>query len=57
MKDAFHRHIIHGEDRVNPEHTGTKACFHYANLQVPAGGSAVVHLRLTDTPLERPMAR
>ena len=56
VKDAFHRHIIHGEDRVNPEHTGTKACFHYANLQVPAGGSAVVRLRLTDTPLERPMA-
>ena len=56
VKDAFHRHIIHGEDRVNPEHAGTKACFHYANLQVPAGGSAVVRLRLTDTPLERPMA-
>ena len=56
VKDAFHRHIIHGEDRVNPEHVGTKACFHYANLQVPAGGSAVIRLRLTDTPLERPLA-
>ena len=56
VKDAFHRHIIHGEDCVNPEHTGTKACFHYANLQVPAGGSVVVRLRLTDTPLERPLA-
>jgi hypothetical protein len=56
MKDAFHRHIIHGEDCVNPEQVGTKACFHYANLQVPAGVSAVVRLRLTDTPLERPLA-
>ena len=56
VKDAFHRHIIHGEDCVNPEHVGTKACFHYANLQVPAGGSVVVRLRLTDTPLERPLA-
>src|SRR5262245_50835323 len=56
VKDAFHRHIIHGEDCINPEHVGTKACFHYANVQVPAGGSVVVRLRLTDTPLERPLA-
>ena len=56
VKDAFHRHLIHGENCVNPEHVGTKACFHYANLQVPAGGSVVVRLRLTDTPLERPLA-
>src|SRR2546425_2808205 len=33
VKDAFHRHITQGEDCVNPEQVGTKACFHYANLQ------------------------
>ena len=48
VKDAFHRHIIDGEDCVNPKLTGTKACLHYANVNVPAGGSVVFHLRLTD---------
>ena len=56
VKDAFHRSIIHREDCVNPEHVGTKACLHYAHLQVPAQGSVVMRLRLTDTPLERPVA-
>jgi hypothetical protein len=51
VKDAFHRHIITGEDCVNPEQVGTKACFHYANVPVPAGGAVVALLRLTDTPL------
>jgi len=45
VKDAFHRHIIHGEDCVNPERFGTKACIDYRHL-IPAGGSAVVQLRL-----------
>ncbi len=48
VKDAFHRHIINGEDCVNPAMTGTKACVHYANVNVPAGKSVVVHIRLTD---------
>ena len=48
VKDAFHRHIINGEDCVNPEQIGTKACVHYANVIVPAGGSVVFRLRLTD---------
>ncbi|HBI46176.1 MAG TPA: glucosidase [Planctomycetales bacterium] len=50
VKDAFHRHIINGEACVNLEQTGTKACVHYANVNVPAGGSVVFHLRLTDQP-------
>jgi hypothetical protein len=58
VKDAFHRHIIDGVgarsgDRaptVNPEQTGTKACVHYSNVNVPAGGSVVFHLRLTALP-------
>ena len=45
-KDAFHRYLIHGEDCINPESIGTKACFHYV-LTVPAGNSVVLPLRLT----------
>ena len=45
VKDAFHRHIIHGESSVNPGRTGTKACFHYT-LNVPAGKSVVLPMRL-----------
>jgi hypothetical protein len=47
VKDAFHRYVISGEtDAVNPAKTGTKAAAHYV-LDVPAGGSKVVHLRLS----------
>ncbi|MGD1210346.1 MAG: glucosidase [Candidatus Acidiferrales bacterium] len=45
VKDAFHRYIIQGEDCVNRERIGTKACFHYA-LTIPPGRSVVVPLRL-----------
>jgi hypothetical protein len=56
VKDAFHRHVVDGERAaVNPEPQGTKACFHYANLNVPAGGSVVVRLRLTDETLDEPL--
>ena len=48
VKDAFHRYVIAGEkDAVNPAHTGTKAAAHYV-LDVPAGGSKVVRLRLSE---------
>jgi hypothetical protein len=47
VKDAFHRYVISGEtDAVNPAKTGTKAAAHYV-LNVPAGGSEVVRLRLS----------
>jgi hypothetical protein len=46
FKDAFHRHIINGEQAVNPDLAGTKSCLRYERL-VPAGGSVVVRLRLT----------
>ena len=46
MKDAFHRHIIHGEECVNPRQTGTKACLHYVRT-IPAGKSTTLALRLT----------
>lgn len=55
VKDAFHRSIITGEDCVNPAQVGTKACLHYADLHVPAGGSIVVRLRLSDKRLEQPL--
>jgi hypothetical protein len=46
VKDAFHRLIINGENAVNPQRVGTKACFHYT-LQIPAGKSAIIPMRLT----------
>ena len=56
VKDAFHRHVIDGEDCVNPEQVGTKAAVHYAGVVVPAGGSVVFRLRLTDRPSTDPLA-
>jgi hypothetical protein len=47
VKDAMHRHVVFGEACVNPDRTGTKAALHY-QFDVPAGGSVVVRLRLTD---------
>ncbi|HSC72376.1 MAG TPA: glucosidase, partial [Candidatus Methylomirabilis sp.] len=48
VKDAFHEYLVHGrKDAVNPAKAGTKAAAHYA-LQVPAGGSVTVRLRLSD---------
>src|SRR5262249_6173322 len=54
FKDAFHRHIIYGEDTINQENVGTKSCFHYQHM-VPAGGSVVVRLRVTPEALEAPL--
>jgi hypothetical protein len=46
VKDAFHNYVIAGkQDAVNPKRTGTKAAAHY-RLEVPAGGSRTVRLRL-----------
>ncbi|MFN8642130.1 MAG: glucosidase [Candidatus Binatia bacterium] len=47
VKDAFHRWVIGGETAaVNPAGTGTKAAALYV-LDVPAGGSVAVRLRLS----------
>jgi len=56
VKDAFHRHIINGEECVNPAQTGTKACLHYAGINVPANESVVIRLRLSDKLLKKPLA-
>jgi hypothetical protein len=54
MKDAFHHYLISGDqDAVNPSKTGTKAAAHY-RLEVPAGGSRVVRLRLCAKPAAEP---
>jgi Mannosylglycerate hydrolase MGH1-like glycoside hydrolase domain len=46
VKDAFHEYVVGGRtDAVNPARTGTKAAGHHV-LDLPAGGSAVVRLRL-----------
>jgi len=50
VKDAFHNYVISGNrEAVNPNKTGTKAAAHYS-LEVPAGGSKVVRLRLSAKP-------
>ena len=46
VKDAFHAYVIEGAGgAVNPACEGTKAAAHY-RLEVPAGGSQTVRLRL-----------
>jgi hypothetical protein len=51
VKDAFHHFLIEGrQEAVNPAKTGTKAAAHYT-LDVPAGGSKVVRLRMSKRPL------
>jgi hypothetical protein len=55
VKDAFHRHIIHGEGCVNPGDIGTKACVQF-QLVIPAGGHITLNLRLSDTPHAKPFA-
>ena len=46
VKDAFHNYVVSGnQEAANPKRTGTKAAAHY-RLEVPAGGSKTVRLRL-----------
>jgi Mannosylglycerate hydrolase MGH1-like glycoside hydrolase domain len=46
VKDAFHSYVVSGQpDAVNSAKRGTKAAAHYV-LDVPAGGSQTVRLRL-----------
>jgi hypothetical protein len=49
VKDGIDRAVVHGDTAaVNPSGVGTKAAFHYV-LQVPAGGSATLRTRLSDS--------
>jgi hypothetical protein len=57
VKDAFHEYVISGKrEAVNPALTGTKAAAHYV-LDVPAGGSKVVRLRLSAKPAADALAK
>jgi hypothetical protein len=48
VKDAINSYIVHGDRAaVNPDQTGTKASAYY-RLEVKAGGSVTIRLRLTD---------
>ena len=48
VKDGINNRVLHGDGRaVNPEKTGTKASAYY-RLSIPARGSQVVRLRLSD---------
>jgi len=56
VKDAFHEYVTSGkQEAVNPSLTGTKAAAHY-RLEVPAGGSQVVRLRLSAKPPAKPFS-
>jgi hypothetical protein len=57
VKDAFHQYLIQGDKgAVNPAKAGTKAAAHYA-VDVPAGGSQVVRLRLSAKSGPSPFAK
>jgi len=54
VKDAFHSRVVEGRaDAVNPARTGTKAAAHYT-LELPAGGSQAIRLRLAGGNLAKP---
>jgi hypothetical protein len=56
VKDAFHRYVVQGDHTaIDPTGVGTKAAVQYT-LTIPAGESATVRLRLTDTELAGPAA-
>jgi hypothetical protein len=48
VKDGINDFVVHGAlDAVNPEQAGTKVAAHYL-LEIPAGGSVSLRLRLSD---------
>ncbi|MEL6403523.1 MAG: glucosidase [Chloroflexota bacterium] len=54
VKDAFHRYIIHDEQHaINPDQAGTKSAY-VCRLQVAAGDTEVITLRLTTQEMEKP---
>jgi hypothetical protein len=54
VKDGIDAFVVRGaEDAVNPAERGTKAAAHYQTM-IPAGGSALLQLRLTDSELAAP---
>jgi hypothetical protein len=55
-KDAFDDYVVHGrEDALDPDREGTKAGLLY-RLQIPAGGSFELRLRLVSQAVQAPFA-
>ncbi len=53
-KDGIDDYVVHGRtDAVNPARTGTKCAARY-QLEVPAGGRAMILARLSDTSIAAP---
>jgi hypothetical protein len=48
-KDGINEHVVNGAPMINPEQVGTKAALRY-RLEVPAGGTAAIRLRLAPAP-------
>jgi len=52
LKDGINNFVVNGQQgAVNPEKTGTKVSAHY-QVNIKAGKSAVIRLRLTNSPLK-----
>jgi Mannosylglycerate hydrolase MGH1-like glycoside hydrolase domain len=49
VKDAFHRHIINGEDCLSHDSHGSKSAIHYRFDAIQPGQTVTLRLRLTDT--------
>ena len=57
VKDGINNYVVMGRrEAVNPNQTGTKAAAHYP-LDIGAGETAVVRLRLTNTAFRDPFGR
>lgn len=57
VKDGMNDYIVSDrENAVNPEKKGTKAAAHY-ELEIGAGKSKEIFLRLSDEPLDKPFGR
>jgi hypothetical protein len=54
VKDAFHRHVIAGDEAANPARVGTKSCVHQRYV-VPPGGTVTLRMRLTPELLDAPL--
>jgi hypothetical protein len=56
FKDAFHEFLIgKNSDAINPDRSGTKCAAHY-QMEIPAGGSAQIRLRLAQNFSGNPFA-
>lgn len=55
VKDAFHRAIVDKEESAVNQTEGTKACLHYANIEIAGKDKATFFLRFTDSPEDHPL--